>query len=210
MGRYDDDGEVQYQEGPEVGYAKIFKSKEKEYEQFALHGNEDLLMNENLMMYKKKLKYTLSSDANDKVILETGEKPIVLVRIVALKDIYSPDGRVLVKKGQKGGFVDGEDVLSQKGRCWIYDDAVAIRSEIKGNAVVAGKAVVLNSVVKGNAVVTDLSRVSDNSVITQHAVVKDMAKVIKGSIIGGNAEIGGKTKVVNKIIVEKPFDKPWF
>lgn len=210
MGRYDDDGEVQYQEGPEVGYAKIFKSKESKYEQFALQGNEDFLMNEDLLMYKKKLKYTLSSDADDKVILETGEKPIVLVRIVALKDIYSPDGRVLVKKGQKGGFVDGEDVLSQKGRCWIYDDAVAIRSEIKGNAVVAGKAVVLNSVVKGNAVVTDLSRVSDNSVITQHAVVKDMAKVIKGSIIGGNAEIGGKTKVVNKIIVEKPLDKHWF
>lgn len=204
MERYDDGGEVQYQEEPKVGHAKIFKSKEKEYEQFASQSNEDLLTNE------KKLKYTLSSDADDKVILETGEKPIVLVRIVALKDIYSPDGRVLVKKGQKGGFVDGKDVLSQKGRCWIYDDAVAIRSEIKGNAVVAGKAVVLNSVVKGNAVVTDLSRVSDNSVITQHAVVKDMAKVIKGSIIGGNAEIGGKTKVVNKIIVEKPLDKHWF
>ena len=210
MERYDDGGEVQYQEEPKVGHAKIFKSKEKEYEQFALQGNEDFLLNEDLLMYKKKLKYTLSSDADDKVILETGEKPIVLVRIVALKDICSPDGRVLVKKGQKGGFVDGKDVLSQKGRCWIYDDAVAIRSEIKGNAVVAGKAVVLNSVVKGNAVVTDLSRVSGKSVITQHAVVKDMAKVIKGSIIGGNAEIGGKTKVANKIIVEKPFDKPLF
>lgn len=210
MERYDDGGEVQYQEEPKEGYAKIFKSKEKEYEQFALQSNEDLLINENPLMYKKKLKYTLSSDANDKIFLKTGKKTVALVRIVALINIYSSDGRVLVKKGQKGGFVDGEDVLSQKGRCWIYDDAVAIRSEIKGNAVVAGKAVVLNSVVKGNAVVTDLSRVSGKSVITQHAVVKDMAKVIKGSIIGGNAEIGGKTKVANKIIVEKPFDKPLF
>ncbi len=204
MERYDDGGEVQYQEESKVGHAKIFKSKEKEYEQFASQSKEDLLMNE------KKLKYTLSSDANDKIFLKTGKKTVALVRIVALINIYSSDGRVLVKKGQKGGFVDGEDVLSQKGRCWIYDDAVAIRSEIKGNAVVAGKAVVLNSVVKGNAVVTDLSRVSGKSVITQHAVVKDMAKVIKGSIIGGNTEIGGKTKVANKKIVEKPFDKPLF
>ena len=56
MERYDDDGEVQYQEEPKVGHAKIFKSKEKEYEQFALQSNEGLLMNENPLTYKKEIK----------------------------------------------------------------------------------------------------------------------------------------------------------
>ena len=40
-----------------------------------------------------------------------------LYRIEALKDFSN------VKKGDKGGFVEYEDNLSQHGDCWIYDDA---------------------------------------------------------------------------------------
>ena len=40
-----------------------------------------------------------------------------LYRIEALRDFSD------VKKGNKGGFVEKEDNLSQSGDCWIYGDA---------------------------------------------------------------------------------------
>ena len=39
-------------------------------------------------------------------------------RIEALKDFYN------VKKGQKGGYVQGTWNLSQTGNCWVYDEAI--------------------------------------------------------------------------------------
>ena len=43
---------------------------------------------------------------------------VALYRIEALKDFSD------VKKGDKGGFVQSEDNLSQDGTCWVYDDAI--------------------------------------------------------------------------------------
>ena len=43
---------------------------------------------------------------------------VTLYRIEALKDFSD------VKKGDKGGFVQSEDNLSQDGTCWVYDDAI--------------------------------------------------------------------------------------
>lgn len=40
-----------------------------------------------------------------------------LYRIEALKDFSN------VKKGDKGGFVESEENLSQNGDCWIYGNA---------------------------------------------------------------------------------------
>ena len=40
-----------------------------------------------------------------------------LYRIEALRDFAD------VLKGDKGGYVECEDNLSQKGDCWVYDDA---------------------------------------------------------------------------------------
>ena len=42
----------------------------------------------------------------------------VLRRIEALKDFAD------VKKGDKGGFIESEENLSQKDNCWIYDNAI--------------------------------------------------------------------------------------
>ena len=55
-----------------------------------------------------------------------------LYRIEALKDFSD------VKKGDKGGFVESEDNLSQDGDCWVYGTA-----KVYGNAKVHGNALLL-------------------------------------------------------------------
>ena len=52
-----------------------------------------------------------------------------LYRIEALKDFAN------VKKGDKGGYVEKEDNLSQEGDCWISDNA-----KVFDSALVSGKA----------------------------------------------------------------------
>jgi len=53
----------------------------------------------------------------------------VLYQIEALKDFGD------VKKGERGGFIQKEDNLSQNGNAWVYGDA-----EVYGNAWVYGDA----------------------------------------------------------------------
>lgn len=63
-----------------------------------------------------------------------------LYRIEALKDFSN------VKKGDKGGFVESEDNLSQKGNCWIYHTAkVFDNAAVCGDALISDNAVVCNN-----------------------------------------------------------------
>ena len=55
-------------------------------------------------------KYRLTDDT-------THENGKTLYRIEALKSFN--DG--WVKKGEKGGYIEKEDNLSQDGDCWVYD-----------------------------------------------------------------------------------------
>ena len=58
-----------------------------------------------------------------------------LYRIEALKDFGN------VKKGDKGGYVEKEDNLSQEGDCWIYYNAKVFDSAlVYGNAKISGSA----------------------------------------------------------------------
>ena len=57
-----------------------------------------------------------------------------LYRIEALKSFYN------VKKGDKGGFVESENNLSQKGNCWIHNDA-----KVYGDAKVLDNAKIYNN-----------------------------------------------------------------
>lgn len=58
-----------------------------------------------------------------------------LHRIEALKDFGN------VKKGDKGGFVENEDNLSQYDDCWIYDNAKVFGNvEVCGDARICGDA----------------------------------------------------------------------
>ncbi len=57
----------------------------------------------------------------------------ILHRIEALRDFYG------VKKGDKGGFVEKEENLSQYSDCWVYDDAkVYDNAKVSSRAIVCG------------------------------------------------------------------------
>ena len=93
-----------------------------------------------------------------------------LYRIQALKDFGN------VKKGDLGGFVQNETNLSQKGSCWIYDDAcVYDKAQVYEEAKVSEKA-----------------EVSGNAWIHEEAWVYGQARVF------GNAEVYGKARVSEK------------
>ena len=70
-----------------------------------------------------------------------------LYRIEALRDFGD------VKKGDKGGFIEKEENLSQSDDCWVYDDA-----KVYDNAMVY-----CNARVCENAVVCGYARVYDNA-----------------------------------------------
>ena len=89
------------------------------------------------------MKYKLT----DETITYSGR---TLHRIEALKDFGD------VKAGDKGGYIEREDNLSQIGRCWVSGNA-----EVSGNARAYGNAKVFgNARVSGDAEVSGDASVS--------------------------------------------------
>ena len=106
-----------------------------------------------------------------------------LFRIVSLKNFGD------VKKGQKGGWVENEDNLSQYGECWIYD-----------NAMVFDHAKVLdNAKVKNKAIVFELAIISDSAKIIENAVICGRAKVFDNASVGGNALINSNIRIYQSV-----------
>ena len=96
-----------------------------------------------------------------------------LYRIEALKDFSD------VKKGNKGGFIENESNLSQRGDCWVYDDAM----------------------VCGNAEVYDDAKVFEDARIYGNARVLDNARVFDYAKVYGNARVYGEMEFCDNIIV---------
>ena len=130
-----------------------------------------------------------------------------LYRIKSLKDFGN------VKKGDKGGFVEKEENLSQSGDCWVYDNAKVYNNakvfdyaDIYGNAEVFGNAIVSgNARVYGNAkvyhyaMVYDDAEVCDNAIISGNAEVYHDAAVYGNARVFGNAEIRGNAEIANDL-----------
>ena len=120
-----------------------------------------------------------------------------LYRIEALRDFGD------VKKGDKGGFIEKEENLSQSDDCWVYDDAkVYDNAMVYGNARVCENAVVCgyarvydNARVYNNAVVGGKAVVYGNAVVDWYAVIYGNAEVYDNAVVGGNAEIRGNAVV---------------
>ena len=100
-------------------------------------------------------------------------------RVQALKDFHD------VKKGEIGGYVDSESVLSQAGNAWIYGNA-----KVYGNAMVWG-----NARVYGNAEVYGNARVYGNAEVWGDAMVTNKAKVYDNAEVWGKAEVWGDAEV---------------
>ena len=105
----------------------------------------------------------------------------VLHRIRALRDIP----RFGVKAGELGGFVEGENNLSQDA--WVSGDA-----EVSGYAKVYGNAKVYGDArVSGNAAVSGYAEVYGNARVYGDAWVYGKAWVYGNAEIYGDAEVSG-------------------
>ena len=114
-----------------------------------------------------------------------------LYRIEALRDFGD------VKKGDKGGFIENENNLTQYGKCWVYDNA-----EVSGYAMVHNNATVSgNAKVSGNAMIHEDvkvygdAKVSGDAMVFGNARVYGNAEIYGNARVYGNAEIGGDAKV---------------
>ena len=116
----------------------------------------------------------------------------ILYRIEALKNFSN------VKKGDKGGFVQSKDNLSDEGDCWIYNDAkVMQKAKINDNAKILGYARIYESAwVCGKAIVQDDAIVQGNAVIGGSARVGRSAKIYGEATIAGNAIIETNTDYI--------------
>lgn len=110
---------------------------------------------------------------------------VTLHRIEALK-YFS-----VVRKGDKGGFVQSEKNLSQLDNCWIFNDSKAIgNSLVHKNAVLSG-----NSIICDNAIATGFSWICDHSIVCEKALITDNAQIQCNSVVCGNSYVAGDAKV---------------
>ncbi|WP_312226723.1 YdcK family protein [Pseudescherichia sp.] len=113
-------------------------------------------------------KYRLSDASRSFSYQDNGEKRHVTLRqIVALEDFHD------VKAGAPGGWVEDDQVLSQQGSCWIYDE---------------------NSMVFGGSRVRDSARISQPCTIYDGVEISDNAWV-DGSDICRGARLSGNVLV---------------
>lgn len=112
---------------------------------------------------------------------------VKLHRIEALKNFG------VVYKGDKGGFVQSEENLSQLDNCWIFNDSKAIgNSLVYKNAVLSG-----NSIICDNAVATGFSLICDHSIVCEKALITNNALIHRNSVVCGNSYVAGDAKVTD-------------
>jgi hypothetical protein len=124
---------------------------------------------------KKNKKYKITKET---IELYGGKK---LYRIEALKNFGD------IKKGDKGGWIEKEDNLSQDGNAWVYNDAwVFDNAHIFGNArVYDGAKVYGNAQVYGNARIYGGACVYDDAWVSGNTWVFGNAKISSGILSGG-------------------------
>ena len=115
-----------------------------------------------------------------------------LCRIVATKNFGD------VKKGDKGGYVEHENNLSQHGDCWIYDKA-----QVYGNATI-----LQNAKIKGHASISDYARIQGNAKVTGYSLVFGRAVIyenaeVHDSRVHDSAEVLGECIITDSVIVHK-------
>ena len=141
-------------------------------------------------------------------------------RVKALRDFND------VKKGDIGGYVEGEKNLSQLGDCWIYDNAkiynnavIRDNARVCDNARIWGDSKILNYgqvygnvEVCGDAVVCNCAnvyhnaRVFGNAIIRDNAVVRGDARIFDYVIVCDNADVRGEVCICGDAIISSDKD----
>ena len=114
-----------------------------------------------------------------------------IFRIRALKDFGN------VKTGDIGGWVCSYDNLSQKGDCWIYDDAKCLdNAKMFDDAKMYDSSMMLGSAkMYDNAVMSDSSIMCDNAVVCGNARMCDTSTMCDNSMMRGNAMMFNNSKM---------------
>jgi len=114
-----------------------------------------------------------------------------LFRIQAKKNFSN------VKKGDKGGWIEKEENLSQEGNCWIYDEG-----KVFENGIVFGKGKVFdNGRVFGNGKVYNSGKVYGNGKVFEkgevygNGIVSGKGKVYGNGKVSGNGRVSGYGRV---------------
>ena len=125
-----------------------------------------------------------------------------LYRIQAVKDFSD------VKAGDKGGWIEREKNLSQKGDCWVYDEA-----KVYDNANVSGEAKILNyaeiydnAYISGYVYIFFSPKIYGFSIVNGNAQVYGNAHISGGSYIYGNAEVYGDVQVFGNAVIKEKSD----
>lgn len=95
---------------------------------------------------------------NDCVYKYFDGKTIILFRIQALKDIicidYSSGRVIIVEAGDRGGYIESEDCLSQDGTCWVHENSYVYNGgKVLSDAQILPGSDIIGAVIKGYATV---------------------------------------------------------
>ena len=129
-------------------------------------------------------------------------------RVRALRGFTNKASGRTIEKGEIGGWVDGEHNLSQRGTCWISDEAsvnnrgrVRRHAIVSENAKVEGGTVTGKSIVEGNATVRDTASITGKAVVEGNATVEGDAWVGHDAMVGGEASLGKGAHVAKGAII---------
>lgn len=144
--------------------------------------------------YKGQIEEELNVPMNDKYELtdETMEYGgYTLHRIRALRDIRLVTGNTL-RAGSLGGWVETVWNLSDKGNCWVHNDAM-----VMGVACVMGDALVLhNSIVYDSAIIDGSAKIEGKSTINRHSCISGTA-LVRNSTVTDFATVNGLARILN-------------
>lgn len=142
---------------------------------------------------KNARKYLISLEKSDSIEING----TTYRRIIALQDIIDKRNVVLVKKGEKGGFIESRDNLSETGTCWIYDNAiVGQEARVMDDAKVSNNSSIFDDVkVRNNAQISGEPTICGNVTIGGKATVSDSVNMHGNVSIGGNTELSGNVSL---------------
>lgn len=140
------------------------------------------------------MKYRLDRNATKTV----GDR--TLYQIVALKDFIALHTKV--KQNEKGGYIEKENNLSQKGECWIFHNGnVYGDASIQEDALIYGGSIYNKAIIKGRVHVYQYPLIggsailSDNVTVHNQAQIGGNAKIYENALITGVCMIGGNSKI---------------
>lgn len=197
---------VTFRDGEQVRFldgdalrAILSQWRDTPYERFVRGMTEGLLRR--IHCFYQPTSPTLIQSPEESVIKEQKKYDLVKVRgkgfqIVALRDIP----RHGITAGDRGGFVQNKDNLSQDGDCWISVDSKVINdARVKDNALINGSCSIEDKVeVKGDSLVQGICILRGRIVVSGNTKIRGSVYVDGTTVITGNTTIEGIVNIFGR------------